>query len=135
MFKRVNQFEENADLDMTSLLDVVFIVLIFFIVTANFTTEYGLPMNSPPKNEESRSVESAVVIKISEAGQVYLSDRPVDVRNLKAAVTRVVAERPEVGFSVRVESRSRTAQMVAVLDQLSLAGIVAPPVSLDTEVN
>ncbi len=135
MFKRVHNFEEDTDLDMTSLLDVVFIVLIFFIVTANFSTEYGLPVNTPPQSEESQSVNNSVVIKISETGQVFMSNRQIDIRSLKASVIRVIAESPETVFSVRVESRSRTARLIEVLDGLSSAGIVSPPVSLESKVN
>ena len=87
--------EEEAEINMTPMLDVVFIMLIFFIVTANFIKEPGLEINRPDSETAEVTENAAILIAIGSAGEIYMDGRRIDVRQVKANVIRMIAENPQ----------------------------------------
>ena len=89
--------EEENEIDMTPMLDVVFIMLIFFIVTASFVNEVGLDVNRPPTSDAPPpdSSDTNIVFRVSESNELMLEGRRIDIRSVRANVERLHAEKPE----------------------------------------
>jgi biopolymer transport protein ExbD len=93
MTKRNIHEEREADVDMTPMLDIVFILLIFFIVTTSFVKEEGLLVNRPKaKNSPSENNTPTVVVQIGETGLVKFNGRLVDIERLSARIESFLSE-------------------------------------------
>lgn len=125
--------EEESNIDMTPMLDVVFIMLIFFIVTASFVNESGLDANRPPTSEEPPpdSDNTNIVFRISESNELTLQGRRIDIRSVRANVERMHAENPEAKVVVSAHPKSKTELFVLISDQSREAGVY--DVSLSTD--
>ena len=125
--------EEESNIDMTPMLDVVFIMLIFFIVTASFVNESGLDVNRPPTSEEppADSENTNIVFRVSESNELTLEGRRIDVRAVRANVERMHAEKPEAKVIVSAHPKSKTELFVLISDQAREAGVY--DVSLSTD--
>lgn len=124
--------EETADLDMTPLLDVVFIMLIFFIVTASFVTESGLDVSSSESDQHTPVDPSkrSIMIRIEESGRIWVNETMTDVDGVKPNVKRLSAQNPQAKVLIRPEPRSKTDLMIRVLDQSTAAGVKASLVTV-----
>ena len=124
--------EEETDIDITPMLDVVFIMLIFFIVTASFVKESGLDINKPPESNEPPDPDSAkpIVVEISELNEIRIQNRIVDVRTVKATITRMKAETPDASVIVKIEPKAKTKIIVETIDGIRAAKVLQPTVSL-----
>ena len=124
MRRRKKKAEDSQEVDLTPMLDVVFIMLIFFIVTASFVKEKGLDLNRPSKNQNQQQDESkkSIVINITNRNQVWIQKRPIDIRSVKANVARLMAENPGAGVVIRAEGESKNGLMIQVMDQAKQAG-------------
>jgi biopolymer transport protein ExbD len=123
MRRRVNLDEEEADINMTPMLDIVFIMLIFFIVTTSFVKETGIEVNRPDAQTAVRNERGNILIAITESGDIWMDKRKIDVRAVRANVERMLAERPEGAVIVQADKFSRAGVMVTVMDQVRLAGV------------
>ncbi|MDX1454288.1 MAG: biopolymer transporter ExbD [Gammaproteobacteria bacterium] len=123
MRRKHKRDQEEADINMTPMLDIVFIMLIFFIVTTSFVKEIGIdvnrPTDSPPETKEESEV---VLIEISETGEISIAGRTVDVRAVQANVERARAEKPDATVVVSAAKEADAGVMVRVIDQARLAG-------------
>ena len=125
--------EDESQIDMTPMLDVVFIMLIFFIVTASFVNESGLDVNRPPTSEEPPpdTENTNIVFRVSESNELTLAGRRIDVRAVRANVERMNAENPEAKVVVSAHPKSKTELFVLISDQAREAGVY--DVSLSTD--
>ena len=123
MRRRVNLDEEEADINMTPMLDIVFIMLIFFIVTTSFVKETGIEVNRPDAQTAVRNERGNILIAITESGDIWMAKRKIDVRAVRANVERMLAERPEGAVIVQADKFSQAGVMVTVMDQVRLAGV------------
>lgn len=105
------------------MLDVVFIMLIFFIVTTSFVKESGIAVNTPTAETAQRQESANILIAIHESGEIWIDGRPIDVRALKAQVARMHAESPQGTVVVQSDEKAATGILVSVMDQIRLAGI------------
>jgi biopolymer transport protein ExbD len=119
MFKKKNPNQDNADVNMTPMLDIVFILLIFFIVTSTFIREQGLDVTKNNKNEEQPLDQEtkAVLIQVCANDDILLDKRNIDVRAIRANVERKLAEFGKVSVVVEAEPEASTGQLVKVMDQ------------------
>ncbi|TNE79087.1 MAG: biopolymer transporter ExbD [Gammaproteobacteria bacterium] len=118
--------EEPAEIDMTPMLDVVFILLIFFVVTATFVRESGIDINRPPLTDKPPPPEQQTttqVFRIAEDNSVWLEGRRIDVRAVRANVERAYAEDPRVKVIIEAHAKAKTATFVLVSDQAREAGV------------
>ena len=126
--------EEEAEIDMTPMLDVVFIMLIFFIVTTSFVKEIGIDVNRPTNTPPETKQESEVVlIEITDTGMVRMEGRTVDVRAVQANVERARAEKPDATVVVAADAASNAGILVQVIDQARLAGATNVSLASDVE--
>lgn len=124
--------EEETDIDITPMLDVVFIMLIFFIVTASFVKESGLDINKPPVNNDPPDPDAAkpIVVEISDLNEIRIQNRIVDVRTVKATITRMKAESPESSVVVKVDPKAKTKSIIETIDGIRAAKVLQPTVSM-----
>ncbi len=115
---------ESAEIDLTSMMDVVFIMLIFFIVTTSFVKEAGIEINRPTAASAERQERGNIMIAVSESGAIWIDQRQVDLRAVRANVERLRAENPEGAVVIQADEGSRTGILVEVMDQVRLAGVV-----------
>lgn len=125
---------EEADIDMTPMLDIVFIMLIFFIVTTSFVKEIGIDVNRPTDTPPETKQESEVVlIEITDTGQIRMEGRTIDLRAVQANVERARAEKPDSTVVVAASGASEAGILVQVIDQARLAGATNVSLASDVE--
>ena len=118
------QYNEDSEIDLTPMLDVVFIMLIFFIVTATFVKEIGLDVNSPDKNQNVKDADKqSIVVQVTSRDRIRIRGRDIDVRAVRANVERLHAENPEAPVVVQPHPESKTNTMIQVMDSARQAGV------------
>lgn len=115
--------EEDTQIDMTPMLDIVFIMLIFFIVTTSFVKESGISVNRPQADTAERQERGNILIAIKPSGEIWMDKRPVDVAAVRANVERLHAQNPEGAVVIVADKASQNGVLVQVMDQVRLAGI------------
>ncbi len=128
--KRVRSEEEN-EINMTPMLDVVFIMLIFFIVTASFVKESGIEINRPRAATAERKERGNILVAISSAGQIWIDKRQVDIRSVRANIERLHAENPLGAVIIQADRESKTGLLVQVMDAARLAGVESVSIAAD----
>jgi biopolymer transport protein ExbD len=114
--------EEANDIDLTPMLDVVFIMLIFFIVTASFVKEVGLDVNLPPPNPNPPADDAPqnILVRISADNQIWFRDetgeRRVDERQVRSNIERLRAELPQASVIIQADRKANAGTYVAVQD-------------------
>ena len=112
-----------ADVNMTPLIDMVFILLIFFIVTTSFVKESGVDVNRPSAKTAVKKEMANILISITPNGEVWMDKRQVDRRAVRANVERMHAENPEGAVVIIADKESKTGLLIEVMDQARLAGV------------
>lgn len=111
--------EQEADVDMTPMLDIVFILLIFFIVTTSFIKEEGLLINRPKaKNNPSQVNSPAVVVQIAETGQLKFNGKLVDIERLSARIESFLSKNQTNSAVVIADAEASHEMVVNVIDQI-----------------
>lgn len=128
-----DQVVEDTGIDLTPMLDVVFIMLIFFIVTSTFIKESGVEVNRPQANSASAQDNANILIAVTADGQVWLDKQAVDVRSVRSHVERLRQEHPEGLVVVQADQEARTGLVVQVMDQARLAGVTDVALAASTE--
>ncbi|MBB35174.1 MAG: biopolymer transporter ExbD [Hirschia sp.] len=124
MRKRRNRASDEAEVDMTPMLDVVFILLIFFIVTSTFLSEVGFDLTPPPQNDgPPPKPVPAVNIYIDESNAISVDGRPVDIKSVRANIERRKAENPEISVVILADGDAQNRYVVEVFDQAKRASI------------
>lgn len=121
--KRRHAQQDDADINITPLIDIVFIMLIFFIVTTSFVKETGVEVNRPSANTAQQQEKGSILIAIRENGEIWFNKRNIDLRAVRANVERAKAENPEAGVVIIADKQSATGSLVDVMDQVKLAGV------------
>ncbi len=114
---------EEAEIDMTPMLDIVFIMLIFFIVTTSFVKETGIDVSRPSANTAEKKERGNILIAIKPNGDVWMDKRKVELRAVRANTERMHAENPEGSVVIIADKESQTGVLVEVMDQVRSAGV------------
>jgi len=120
-----NEDENGEEINLTPMLDVVFIMLIFFIVTATFIKEVGLDVNQPP-DDKPKTVDPdkrSIVVRISNRDRIIIAARDVDWRSVRANIERLHAENPEAPVVIQSHPESTTEALIHVMDSARQAGV------------
>lgn len=123
MARYKSQAPDDAGIDMTPMLDVVFIMLIFFIVTTSFVKEACIDVNRPSAQTAETQSRGNIMIAIRPNGEIWMDKRAIDVRAVRANVERMRAENPEGTVVVLADKESQTGLLVEVMDQVRLGGV------------
>lgn len=117
------QSESDDEINMTPMLDIVFIMLIFFIVTAVFIKEAGIEVIRPEAETSAEKPRANILIAVSEGGDVWIDKRQVDVSSVRAIVEQMKEENPQGSVVVQADQVSLSGVVLDVLDQVKEAGI------------
>lgn len=115
--------DDRGDIDLTPMLDVVFIMLIFFIVTATFVRESGISVDRPESNDKPVAQANAILVAIGGDNSIWIERRNIDARAVRAVLERLHAESPASTVVVQANPKSDTDTLVRVLDASRQAGI------------
>ena len=132
MRRRVRHEEGSAEINITPMLDIVFIMLIFFIVTTSFVKEIAVDVSRPSsKPQEEKEISEVIAIRITETGDIVIGGRAIDIRAVRASIEGQLAARPDASVVVIANRASDAGLLVRVIDQARVAG--AGKVSLAAE--
>jgi biopolymer transport protein ExbD len=123
MSRRRVRPREESEVNLTPMLDVVFIMLIFFIVTASFVKEAGIDVTRPPAATAERKERGNILVAITANDQIWVDRRMVDPRALRANLERLHAENPQGAVIIQADQDSKNKYLVQVMDAARLAGI------------
>ncbi len=123
MRSRRARADEDMGIDLTPMLDIVFIMLIFFIVTATFVKESGIDVTRPDAETAVKQSRVGILIAINENSEVWINRRQVDLAAVRANVERLHAENPQGGAVIQADEKAQTGVLVEIMDQVRLAGV------------
>ena len=122
-FIHVPSEDEESEINITPMLDVVFIMLIFFIVTASFVKESGIEVDRPSAVTAVVKEKGNILVAISAAGEIWVDRRQVDPRALRANIERLHAENPKGSVVIQADKNSTTEMLIQVMDAARQAGV------------
>ena len=124
MLRRRKKLEEESEINITPMMDIVFIMLIFFIVTTSFVKEKGLDVNRPEDNQAKNDKPSkALSIRIAADGTIMMGGREVDVRRVVANTQTYLAENNTDSAAIQADEDTEHGTVVEVMNQVKIAGI------------
>lgn len=112
----------NVDMDMTPLIDMIFILLIFFLVTASFVKEAGVEINRPEAASAEKKEAVGMIVGVTATGKAFIDSQQVAPRRIRGLVEIFLLENPEGGVIINADKDCPTGKMIEVLDQCRLAG-------------
>jgi len=112
----------RVDINMGPLVDMVFLLLIFFVVTTSFVKATGIEVDRATASSAELQERGTILVGVSAAGEVWFDGKEVDVRSVRGLVERSLAEDPEAGVVVVADRGSETGLVIRVMDQCRLAG-------------
>jgi len=119
--------------NLTPLIDMVFILLIFFLVTASFTKESGIDVDRPTAQTSVREEQGSMIIGISKDGDIWIDNKNIELRAVRAHVEHLHAQNPEGTVIILADKNARTGTTVDVLDQVRLAGVANVSIAASNE--
>ena len=123
MRKRPRRSSDEAQINITPMLDIVFIMLIFFIVTTSFVSEFGVDVNRPTNTPIEQQEQSEIIsVRIDENDQIFVQERLVDVRAVRANIESGLAAQPEAAVVIVADRLAAAGLLVRVVDQARVAG-------------
>lgn len=126
-----SQSEEELEVNMTPMLDIVFIMLIFFIVTAVFVKESGVEVLRPEATMASTIKRVSTLVGISESNEIWIDNKQIQLEEVRAVVTRLKQENPKGNVVITADAKSDSRVVIEVVQQLNDLGIAA--VSIATQ--
>ena len=125
LMRRKSRANDEAEINITPMLDIVFIMLIFFIVTTSFVKEKGLevsrPSNAPPK--EIKKNKGPIVVKIDANGNITMQGRMLERGAVEANMERAKAEKPDSPLIIAAHPEAETDALVTILDAAEAVGV------------
>ena len=123
MKRLYQQNDDESAIDITPMLDIVFIMLIFFVVTTSFVKESGIDVNRPSASTAERKETGSILVAISMDNVVWIDKRRVDPDAIRPNIERLHAENPEGAVVIQADKASTSGLLVKVMDQIRLAGV------------
>lgn len=110
------------ELNIAPLIDMIFILLIFFMVTTSFVRETGVEVHRPVASTAATHEKSGILIGVTKDNRVFIDNREVDIRAVRAHVERALAENPESGVIIVADKESNTGAIIQIMDGCKIAG-------------
>ena len=123
--------EEENEINLTPMLDVVFIMLIFFIVTATFIKEAGIQVERPNTVTADTQDDAAILIAISETDEIWIDRQERDPRAIRGIIERLHAENPKGSIVIQADEGSTHEKLVAVMEAAKAAGVTNVAIASD----
>lgn len=115
--------DDDSDINLTPMLDVVFIMLIFFIVTATFIKQAGIDVTRPDAETDNPKPLVSVLIAIGPSGDIWIDKNRVDENTIRAHIERLIAENPKGGIVIQADKLASYQKLKATLDAARGAGV------------
>ena len=115
--------KEEAEINFTPMLDVVFIMLIFFIVTTSFAKETGVDISRPSNSPPTQVKKGNILVAIKGDSTIWINKQAVDISAVRSRVEKMHAENPEASAVIIANQSSRTGDLVKVMDHIKTAGV------------
>lgn len=115
--------QDEAQIDLTSMLDIVFIMLIFFIVTSSFVRESGVEVNRPTASNVVSQKDAGIFVAITSANDIYIDKRQIDVERVQATLEHLLLEQPEASLVIQADEHAYNGTVVKVMDAAKGAGV------------
>ena len=128
---RKHAHSEEAEINITPMLDIVFIMLIFFIVTTSFTKETGASIIKPEAEQAEALQNGTILIGIRPNDDIWMASRQIELREIRQMVERAKAENPEGSVVIVADKGSRIGTVTRVMDQVKLAGVEGVAISAE----
>lgn len=129
---RMSRTDEDSDINLTPMLDVVFIMLIFFIVTATFIKQAGIDVFRPDAESAVQKPTVSVLVAIGPNGDIWIDKKQVDESAVRANIERLHAENPKGGLVVQADKAAKYQKVAAVLNAARAAGITQVAISTES---
>ncbi len=113
---------KSVELDMTPLIDMMFILLIFFLVTTSFVKETGVDIKRPVAATAKVKKKATILIGVTKDGRIFMDNREIDIRTVEPNVERAIAENPDSSVIIVADEKSETGIVIKVMDACKLAG-------------
>lgn len=113
----------TVSINITPLVDMVFILLIFFIATSSFVKETGVEVRRPRAKTAITQEQASILVAVTKEGEIWINKERVDIRSLRGAIERLQAENPEAAAVILADQDARAGLVVQALDQARLAGV------------
>jgi biopolymer transport protein ExbD len=110
------QQDEDAEINMTPMLDIVFIMLIFFIVTAAFVKEAGIQVTKPEAEMSIQKPRTSIIIGISDADEIWINHKEVDLKSVRPVLERLIAENPRGTVIIQADKEAKAGLALDVLE-------------------
>ncbi len=110
------QQDEDAEINMTPMLDIVFIMLIFFIVTAAFVKEAGIQITKPEAEMGIQKPRTSIIIGVSESDEIWINHKKVDMKSVRPVLERLIAENPRGTVIIQADAEAKAGLALDVLD-------------------
>ncbi|MCB2106749.1 MAG: biopolymer transporter ExbD [Rhodobacteraceae bacterium] len=123
--------QEDAQIDMTPMLDVVFIMLIFFIVTATFVKESGIEVERPVAQTGVEQQRVSTLVAVSADDAVWIDNQETDVQAVRATIEKLLAENPQGSVVLQADKRARAGVVIEVMNQIKAGGAEAVAIATD----
>jgi len=131
--KGMGQEEEDNEINLTPMLDVVFIMLIFFIVTASFIKESGIDVSRPAAPTGERQDDASILIAISSNDEIWIDRKEQDPRAVRSTIERLHAENPKGSIVIQADEESTNEILVMVLEAAKQAGVANVAIATQTD--
>jgi len=115
--------DDDDEINLTPMLDVVFIMLIFFIVTASFIKETGIEVSRPPASSIDLIEDSVILVTIADNNDIWIDGRIIDPRAVRANIERLHSEMPDGAVVIQADKKSHNNTLIQVMDSARAAGI------------
>ena len=115
--------EEESEINITPMMDIVFIMLIFFIVTTSFIKETGVDPSSPEAETAARAEQGNILIAVTPSDQIWMNKNPVELQSVRILMEAAHAENPESSVVIVADELASTGIIIDVMDQIRLSGI------------
>ncbi len=124
MRKHRRHNDDDNEVDMTPMLDIVFIMLIFFIVTTSFVKESAIDINrpKPDQSEQPPSPKRPIIISINETSEIHMNEQLIDIDAIQARIEVARAKKPKASIVVLAHPDAHSGVVVRAVDQANLAG-------------
>jgi biopolymer transport protein ExbD len=123
--------EEENEINLTPMLDVVFIMLIFFIVTASFIKESGIQVNRPEATEGEKQADAAILVAISANDEIWIDRKHTDPKEVRIAIERLHSENPKGSLVIQADSESTNEMLVVVMEAAKQVGVANVAISTE----
>ncbi len=125
--------EEENEINLTPMLDVVFIMLIFFIVTASFIKEAGIDVERPDTVTAESQDDAAILIAISPNDEIWVDRRLTEPTALRGVIDRLRAENPKGSLVIQADENSTNAALIVVMEAAKAAGVTNVAIATDND--